>query len=112
MTKQERINEWEKKIKRIVKDYKNLTACCDACFDAGVLDIDGNLYNAIFKTHDSLLEMIDKFNWISWYLYENNCGAEKMQAGYDDKLSKITTPKQLAKLIVESEDRYNVSIEQ
>jgi len=107
MTKQERINEWEDKIKRIVKDYKNLTACCNACFDAGVLDIDGNFYSAIWKTHDGLLEMIDKFDWLSWYLYENDCGAKKMEAGHDNKLSKITTPKQLAKLIVESEERYN-----
>jgi hypothetical protein len=108
MTKKERINEWEEKIKRIVKDYKNLTACCDACFDAGVLDINGNLYTAIWKTHDGLLDMIiDKFDWISWYLYENECGAKKMEAGHDGKLSKITTPKQLAKLIVESEERYN-----
>jgi hypothetical protein len=105
MTKQERINEWEKKIERIVKDYKNLTVCCDACFDAGVLDIDGNLYTAIWKTHDGLLDMIDKFDWISWYIYDNDCGANKMEAGYDCKLSKITTPRQLAKLIVKGENR-------
>lgn len=106
MTNKERIDKWEEKIERIVKDYKHLTACCNACFDAGVLDIDGNFYQSIWKTHDGLLEMIDKFDWLSWYLYENNCGAEKMEAGYDGKLNEITTPRQLAKLIVETEDRY------
>jgi len=108
MTKQDRTNEWEKKIKRIVKDYKNLTACCDACFDAGVLDIDGNLYTAIWKTHDGLLDMIDEFDWLSWYLYENDCGAKKMEAGHDDVLNEITTPKQLAKLIVKDENRNEI----
>ena len=55
--------------------------------------------------------MIDEFDWIEWYLYENECGAKKMEAGHDDVFNEITTPKQLAKLIVESEERYNVSIE-
>lgn len=105
MTKQERINKWEVKIGKIVSDYKKLTASCDACFDAGVLDIDGNLYTAIWATFDTMLDMIDEFEWISWYVFENDCGAKKMQAGHDGKLSKITTPKQLAKLIVEDENR-------
>lgn len=107
MTNKKRIDEWEKKIEQIVKDYKNLTDCCDACFDAGVLDIDGNLYTAIWKTYDGLIDMIDKFGWIEWYLYENNCGAEKMEAGHNGKVSKIITPKQLAKLILENENRQN-----
>jgi hypothetical protein len=105
MTKQKRIDEWEAKIERIVKDYKNLTACCDAASDAGVLNTDGKLFDAICKAHDGLLTIIDEFDWITWYLYENECGAREMESGYDGELSKITTPRQLAQLIVESENR-------
>jgi len=105
MTKQERINKWEVKIEKIVSDYKKLNASCDACFDAGVLDIDGNLYTAIWAIFDTMVDMVDEFEWIEWYVFENDCGAKKMQAGHDGKLSKITTPRQLAKLIVEGENR-------
>ena len=107
MTKQKRIDKWEAKIERIVKDYKNLTACCDACFDAGVLDVDGKLYTAIWAMFDSMLDMVDRSVWISWYLFENYCGAKKMEAGHNGELSKITTPRQLAQLIVEDENRQN-----
>ena len=105
MTKKERIEKWTDKIERIVKDYRHLTACCDAASDAGVLDVDGNLYTAIWAMFDSMLDMDDHSGWISWYVFENDCGAKKMEAGYDGKLSKITTPRQLAKLIVEGENR-------
>jgi len=107
MTKQERINKWEKKIEKIASDYKHLTSCCDSASDAGVLNTDGKLFDAIWKAHDGLISIIDEFDWINWYLYENNCGAEKMQAGHDGKLSKIITPRQLAQLIIEDENRQN-----
>jgi len=104
MTKQDRINKWEVKIGKIVLHYKKLTASCDACFDAGVLDVDGNLYTAIWTMFDNMLDMIDHNDWISWYVFENDCGVMKMEAGHNGKLSKITTPKQLAKLIVDGEN--------
>jgi hypothetical protein len=112
MTKQERINEWEKKIEQIVSNYKNLSKRCDAADEAGTLTTEGNLFRAIWSAFESMLNMVDQHDWISWYLFENDCGARKMEAGYDDEISKITTPRQLAKLIVEGEERYNVSIEQ
>ena len=105
MKKSERINQWEQKIKKIVSDYKRLNDCCDAAYDTGTLSVDGKLYTAIWTTHDALLGLIDEFEWISWYVYENDCGEKKMEAGYDDKVSQISTPRQLAKLIVENEDR-------
>ena len=105
MTAQKRIDEWEDKIKRVVKDYQHLTSCCDAANDAGALNTDGKLFDAIWKTHDGLLTMIDEFDWFEWYIYENECGAREMEAYLGGKLSKITTPKQLAQLIVEDENR-------
>ena len=107
MTNKERIDKWEEKIERIIKDYKNLTACCDACFDAGMLDVDGKLYTAIWAMFDNMLDMVHRSGWISWYVFENDCGAKKMEAGYDGKLSKIIKPRHLAKLIVEDENRQN-----
>ena len=106
MTKKQRIDEWEKKIKQIVSDYKKLTACCDAASDAGALDTEGRLYNVIWMTYDNMLKMVDYSDWISWYVFENECGAKKMVSGVNGKVNKITTPRMLAKLIVESEMLY------
>jgi hypothetical protein len=52
-----------------------------------------------------MLKIIDQHDWISWYLFDNDCGKRKMEAGHDGKLSKISTPKQLAQLIVKDENR-------
>jgi hypothetical protein len=105
MTNQEQINEWEDKVKRIVADYKDLNERCDIANDAGVLDMEGLFYHSIWATFDGMLKMVNSSDWISWYIFDNDCGTKKMQAGYDGKLSKITTPRQLAKLIVEGENR-------
>jgi len=108
MTKQERINEWEKKIEQIVSSYKNLSKRCDAADEAGTLNAEGNLFHAIWHLFDTMLRMVDQHDWISWYLFENDCGAKKMEAGHDGKLSKITTPRKLAELIVEDENRNKI----
>jgi 23S rRNA pseudoU1915 N3-methylase RlmH len=105
MTKQERINQWEKKIKQIVGNYKRLSAACDEANEAGCLDTDGKLHTAIWLSFDLMMVHIDQQEWLEWYIYDNDCGSKKMEAGYDSKLSKITTPRQLAKLIVEDENR-------
>jgi hypothetical protein len=105
MTKEQRINEWEKKIQQIVSDYKMLNDCCDAAIVFGAMNIDGKLFTAIWSAFDTMLKIIDQHDWISWYLFDNDCGKRKMEAGHDGKLSKISTPKQLAQLIVKDENR-------
>ncbi len=55
----ESIEAWEIKITSLVEDYKQLTACCDAAYDAGALDANGKLYTAIWSTYDNMLEHID-----------------------------------------------------
>jgi len=107
MNKQERVEEWEEKIKKIISNYNNLNEKCSAAEDAGTLDIEGNLFNSIWSTFDAMLEIIDPHDWISWYIFDNDCGASKMEAGHGDVLNEITTPRKLAELIVEAEDRYN-----
>jgi len=111
MINKERIDEWEEKIKEIICKYLDLSEKCSAAEAAGVLDPEGKLFTSIWSTFDAMLEIIDPNDWISWYIFDNDCGKKKMEAGHGDVLNEITTPRQLAKLIVETEDRYNVSIE-
>jgi hypothetical protein len=103
-TKKQRIKEWEDKLDRIVADYKNLETNCDAAHAAGCLDIDGNLFKAIWVSHETLLKLSGQYEWISWFLYENEYGSKKLQAGCGGSLRKIKNTRDLAKLIVEDED--------
>jgi hypothetical protein len=105
MTKKQQINEWEEKIKQIVSNYNNLTERCNIANNAGVLDMEGLFYHSIWATFDDMLNIVDSNDWISWYIFDNDYGTKKMQAGYDGLVSKIATPRQLAKLIVEGENR-------
>ena len=107
MTKQQRIMKWEDKIKQIVQDYKYLSKRCQTATDVGTLNTYGHLNHAIWTMFNTMLDMVDHSGWISWYVFENDCGAKKMAAVNHGKLRKITTPRQLAKLIVEDENRQN-----
>tara|TARA_R110000868_G_scaffold204078_1_gene452095 strand:+ start:1097 stop:1663 length:567 start_codon:yes stop_codon:yes gene_type:complete len=98
-TNSESIEAWEIKITSLVEDYKKLTACCDAASDAGALDACGKLYTAIWNTYDNMLQHIDVDGWISWYIFDNDCGAKEMEAGYSDELNTIKTPLDLARLL-------------
>jgi hypothetical protein len=47
-----------------------------------------------------LSEMVgDDDNWISWYVFDNDLGMRKMEAGYDGHVVKITSIDMLWKLI-------------
>jgi hypothetical protein len=106
-TNSESIEAWEIKITSLVKDYKQLTACCDAASDAGALDTEGKLYTAIWIAYDNMLQHIDVAGWISWYIFDNDCGAKEMEAGYGDEINTIKTPLDVARLIVIEKDKSN-----
>ena len=106
MNKQERIKKWTAKIDKIVGNYKQLSAACDVAHDAGCLDIDGQLHTAIWKSFDVLMDCVEQQQWLEWYIYDNDCGAAKMEAGFDEVLNTIKNSRDLAKLIVDGEDSY------
>lgn len=43
----------------------------------------------------------DRNNWIDWYIYENDFGKKKHEAGYDGNRKPIKTTRQLLDLINE-----------
>lgn len=103
--RRQRINRWQASIERIVADYRQLDAACDAALRAGVLDPSGPLYDAIWRAHEGMCCELDLYGWIDWYLHENDCG-EKAFSGTSGHrpAAPVRTPRQLARLIVESED--------
>ena len=105
LTNSEAIEAWEIKITSLVEDYKELTACCDAAYDAGALDPEGKLNTAIWNAYDNMLQHIDVAGWISWYIFINDSGAKALEAGYGDELNAIKTPLDLARLIVADQNK-------
>lgn len=93
------------KLQQLIAGYRRLNAAIDAAKNAGCIDIDGELFTAIHCAMDAHLEMIDADEWITWFVYENDCGASGMDAGFDDDVKPIRTAGDLLWLIRESERR-------
>ena len=106
MTRIKQINHWQSIVDAIVTDYRKLDGACDAALEAGAMDANGKLYDAIWKTHSNLLAKIDVDGWIGWHIYENACGKKEKEAKGCGrrKLRPIKTSRDLAHLIVESEE--------
>jgi hypothetical protein len=105
MNKKQRILYWEAVIKAIIADHKALDKACNNAMKAGTLEANGALYTAIWKSFDGLLGHLDKAGWLSWFIYDNDCGKAGRAARLSSnrRLMPIRTPMQLAKLITEHE---------
>jgi len=103
--KKTQVKELEKKITNIIESYQRLSKACQAVVDVGAMDINGELYEAIWRNFDILLDLTDIEGWISWFIFENSCGIDGKKARSSDqsKLRKIENPRDLAKMIMESE---------
>lgn len=103
MSKDQQITQWTAKITKIVASYQRLSGACDKAIEAGALDINGPFHAAIWRAWDGMLGMLDHDEWISWYLCENECGERGFEAAAPGcKSRRIRTPRQLARIIVES----------
>jgi len=98
------IKNWEAVITKIVASYQKLDAATEAVMLVGAMDIEGPLHSAIWESFSLMLELCDKDDWISWYIFENDCGTKGMKAkgSAKSKMAEIKTPLQLAKIIVGS----------
>lgn len=90
---------WEKKIELVVSAYKSLARVCDAAIKAGCMDVNGPLHESIWRSFDKMLEAIDCAGWISWFIYDNECGKKHLMAGLSRKPRKIKTVRDLACLL-------------
>lgn len=113
MTRTKRIDLWQTIVDGIVTDYRRLDNACDAAMKAGAMDVNGPLYEAIWRSVQGMLERIDEDGWINWFIYENDCGKKAMQAkGFGKRgMTPIKTTRHLAILIVESEDHFRENAE-
>lgn len=95
-----------KKLDKIVNLYQKLTSATDKANEAGCLEVEGPLFNAIFLAFEGMLNIIeesfDASDWINWHLYENQCGENQLVAKSSNMPNpqKICNTKDLAKLIL------------
>ena len=115
MIRNKRIDLWQTITDGIVADYKRLDHACDAAMKAGAMDANGPLYEAIWRSFQGMLERIDEDGWITWFIYDNDCGKKQREAKGCGKrgMTPIKTSRHLARLIVESEEhsRENDAVE-
>ena len=106
MTRIKRIDLWQSIVDGIVTDYRRLDNACDAALTAGAMAQSGPLYDAIWRSFSGMLDRLDVDGWITWFIYENECGEKAMQAKGCGKrgMTPIKTTRHLARLIVESEE--------
>jgi len=94
---------WSQVVETLVSKYKALNKACEAASKSGTLDPNGPLFEAIWSSFDSMLNLIDPEGWIGWYIYDNECGKKKLKAstGKDKPLLKIDTNSKLVNFLVE-----------
>jgi len=106
MTRIQKIDRWQAVIDSIVADFRRLTAACEAARRAGCLDIDGPLHEASWRSFDTMLGHVDVQGWIAWHIWDNACGKKrgKASSGGPRAFRVVHTSRQLARLIVETEE--------
>lgn len=95
--------EWKAHFKALEKLMDSIGLCIG-------YDVDGPLFTTVWPLFESYrntlaAEVGDFGGWLEWYQYENQMGANGMQAGYDDKLKNIKSLNDLYWLIEESQKR-------
>lgn len=101
-----RIRFWKNIVDTIAADYQKLSAACDAAIAIGCMDINGPLFEAIWRNFENMLNMIDDDGLIDWYVNENKCGAKGLShSAGKKKPAPITNSTDLAKLIIATIDR-------
>ena len=68
-------------------------------------DPEAPIWTVIGKSNTMLIEQTakligDEGEWLSWYVWENDCGRRGFEAGYDKNMTSIKTAAHLAKLIM------------
>ena len=74
------------------------------------LNYSGPLFETVWKLFDAYtatlaVEVSDFDGWLEWFILENYMGGKALQAGFDNKMRKISTLEDLQWLLAESQER-------
>jgi len=89
----------EEQLEDIIIAYENLDTACTNALRAGCLDIDGPLYDRMWRGFDDILSIIDPHEWIPWYIHENDMGKKALEAEIGSRIIKVKSIKNLLQVI-------------
>ena len=89
----------EEQLEDIIIAYENLDMACTNALRAGCLDIDGPLYDRIWRGFDEILSIIDPHDWISWYIHDNEMGKRGLTAEIFSKKYEVKNIKNLLEVM-------------
>lgn len=99
MTSIERVEELIKRHKELSHEFDKLQAVMGNVWDAPFAHVTWTFIESYIAT---VAEMIgDNVGWLSWFIYDNECGKKGLEARFDRKLRPVRTVKQLMKIIEE-----------
>lgn len=84
---------------KLLSEYRELSAACDAARAAGCLEVEGRLQNAIWSSIETVISFFDPEGWIMWHILENDYGSKGHEAGYHGNIKPIKTTTDLLWLI-------------
>ena len=89
----------QEQLEAIIIAHENLYMACTNALRAGCLDIDGPLYDKIWRGFDDILSIIDPHDWISWYIHDNEMGKKALVAEIGSKKYKVKNIKNLLEVM-------------
>jgi hypothetical protein len=86
------------KIERIIALYKKMSKAFDGA--RGIIDPNSDISSASWGAFCGMLKEIDQDNWISWHIWENECGKNEFDAIINGEKVVVKTPADLAKVML------------
>jgi len=94
----------EKMINSVIDRYSEIELISKAVKNLFGGEPESRFVSTIWKVFDTLVNHTsaaigDEDDWLSWYVFGNDCGRDRMKAGFDVDLRKIKTVRDLIWLI-------------
>lgn len=97
--------EIKSRIEECIKQFQEIETLYDDCYKLLGCDPESKFFTILYNTHTKYVKTLsesinDDFNWIDWYIWENDCGKKE----YEAKASKWKKEKKIKNV----EDLVNI----
>jgi hypothetical protein len=89
----------EEQLNTIIASYERLDIATKNAEKAGCLDMNGPLFDAIWRGFENVVSVVDEDAWISWFIYDNDMGKKGLSVTINEKKMKVKTVKALLKIM-------------
>ena len=89
----------EEQLQMIINAHLALGVATDNAVKAGCLDVNGPLFDAVWRGFEKVVSLLDEGAWVSWFVYDNDMGKRGLTVTINEKKMKVKTVKTLLKII-------------